>query len=59
MLGGILPNMLSCPGMLVGGDWRPEGVVDMLSSKTDPAGPGVGARPSRIALAMSAAFHFA
>ena len=29
------------------------------SSTADPAGPGVGLRPSRRALAMSAAFHLA
>lgn len=28
------------------------------SISTSPAGPGVGFRPSRYALAMSAAFHF-
>ena len=29
------------------------------TSSSEPAGPGVGLRPSRNALAMSAAFHFA
>lgn len=58
MLGGMEPNNDSGGGPEGVGEAAPDWDATIASSNVDPAGPGVGWRPSRIALATSAAFHF-
>lgn len=50
--GGVVRLMLVGSGGDAGG-------VRLGSGRPEPAGPGMGLRPSRKALAMSAAFHLA
>lgn len=55
--GGVVRLMLV--GLMLVDSGGDAGGVRLGSGRPEPAGPGVGLRPSRKALAMSAAFHLA